>query len=66
MYGHVIALSYEHAFAVEYRARIISPLLYVWGESGPSKAYPHLLGDGSVERFEHLKLNGICFHTVQD
>src|SRR4051795_4745928 len=62
MHGHMVAHGDDLSFAVEHRARIVSPFFDVRRESGTPQGGSHLLGDGVIDVLEYLEFDGIPLH----
>src|SRR5258708_28323672 len=65
VHRHVVAHGDHFAGAVEYGARIISPLLDVGGKRSTPERRPHLLCNGVEEVLENFQLDGIALHVAQ-
>src|SRR5262249_24785407 len=57
----MVALSDQHAIAVEYGAGVVAPLLDVRRECRTPQAHAHLLGHRRIKRFEDFQFDGISF-----
>src|SRR5579859_1508969 len=60
MHGHVVAHSHNFTRAVEYRARIVAPLLDIGGKRGAPQRSAHLFRNGVEKAFEDFQFNGIA------
>ena len=66
MHGHVVAHGDDFTVCSEDGAGVVAALFDVGRKCSASQGCAHLLGDGVVEIFENLELNGVSAHRVRE